>query len=230
MPAQRRYTRRYTTASGMTLPELLVTLTLFSLLTTLIFAGLDFVNRSTITLRAEATRQQQYQQLNTSLHSLLTHMTASQNTGAQDFRGDSEQWTGRSLYPLALPPGRTAAFRLQLRQEQGQTHLYYQNNTPPGADNPDADNDRGIQSIFATDTPLSSDWLMAGWPEAIAPRFRYLHWDNTWQDNWQSSGAALLPQAICLCSPQLPPYLFQMRGRITAPIRRPSINEIIKSL
>lgn len=219
---------RYTTASGMTLPELLVTLTLFSLLTTLILGGLDFVNRSTTTLRAEETRQQQYQQLNTSLHSLLTHMAATQNATAQDFSGNSEQWTGRSLYPLALPPGRIGAFRLQLRREQAQTHLYYQNNTPPGAD--DADDDPGIQSIFAATAPVSSDWSLASWPEAIAPRFRYLHWDNTWQDSWQSNGKALLPQAICLCSPQLTPYLFQVRGRITAPIRRRSINEILNSL
>lgn len=188
----------------MTLPELLVTLSLFSLLTTLILGGLDFVKRSTEHLRHYDAQQQHNQRLYNSLDSLLSHMVVTQTTAATDFSGDTEQWAGKSLYPLAQATRRLTAFRLQFRSEQGKTHLYYQHES--ATDQPE------LHSIFASQQS-STDWKLASWPSPVAPRFRYLGWDNTWQDTWQNKPPLLLPKAICLCSAALPPYVFQTRGR-----------------
>ncbi len=200
--------------TGMTLPELLVTLTLLSLLTTLTLSGLDFVRRSTGKLKAHHAQQQQDQRLHNSLNSLLSQLQMTHNTPLQDFKGTATQWSGTSLSPLGLSPGQPTVFSLQLETAQGRTGLYYRNTLMTETET--------IQNLFASEQ-IPAEGELASWPEKTAPRFRYLDHDNTWQDSWQGKAAergklsVLLPRAICLCSPVHPPYLFNIQGRKTRP-------------
>ncbi len=215
--------------TGMTLPELLVTLTLLSLLTTLTLGGLDFVRRSTEKIKTHHAQQQQDQRLHNSLGSLLSQLQITHNTPLQDFKGTATQWNGTSLSPPGLSPGQPTTFSLQLETAQGETGLYYRSTliTDTGT----------IQNLFASEqNPTSTGGKLASWPEETAPRFRYLDHDNTWQDNWQGKAAepgklpVLLPRAICLCSSVRPPYLFSIPGRKTRPPKPLSVHHLLNNL
>ncbi|PID50096.1 MAG: hypothetical protein CR991_03120 [Proteobacteria bacterium] len=215
-------------SKGMTLIEMLVTLVLFSLLSSLVFTGLTFVKQAQEAV-TEASQRQRYASLQQhALYSLLQGMQVTADTEPEQVSGSSQHWQAVSFQALMQPAGQAKAFRLQLQQQAAQTYLFYQTEQATQTTQADSVVPNPVTLNDADEAP--SAWLLGQWSSAQAVHFQFLDWQGQWQTDWQVAAQSALikrlrlgektpaqspwlPRAICLCTNKAPLLLVALQQR-----------------
>ena len=155
---------------GLTLLEVLVVLTLISLISGILFQGYGYMMGN-----YQRIRERQATELRTSLvthwwRSSISTLVAYYEDDLR-FTGDQSGLRGASFMPLITAPGRAREIRWFLEYERGTASLFYEQ--PPAR-------------------PIAVEI----WKDVEGAYFEYLNDADEWTENWGTEGVRQLPRAV----------------------------------
>ncbi|MEM6484051.1 MAG: prepilin-type N-terminal cleavage/methylation domain-containing protein [Pseudomonadota bacterium] len=179
-------------ARGLSLLELLVVLSLVSLVTTILFQGYGFMLGSYKRIQARQAHESERALINAWFRNSLEAALAFTDP-VERFEGGTDFIAATSFGSLLGASGLPTKLTWELRRDETGTRLLYR------------------------DSSVREALLVYRWEIGAAPEFRYLSRSGDWQSAWPGSGTEQLPVAVRLELPETenPPVtaVMQTRGR-----------------
>jgi general secretion pathway protein J len=183
---------------GLSLLELLVVLSLVSMVTTILFQGYGYMLLNYQRIQMRQAHESERALTNAWFRSSLEATLAFEDS-TERFEGGPGLIAATSFAPLLGEPGLPLQLSWELERDQRGTRLLYRD-----ASSPDS-------------------LLISEWDASITAEFRYLDIEGEWRSEWRDTGAEQLPVAIQLAfseavRPAVTAVMQTRRKRFVAPI------------